>query len=190
MIGSRLSRRCAEGVHSGRVVSLEPLDPSRAQAILEFELDNRSYFSASISDRGDDFFDEFDVRYRAVLEEQAAGRSCFYALVGDDGDVLGRFNLYDIGEGSAEVGYRVAQRVAGRGVATSALRMLCAAAAALKLRVLTAATSDDNHASQRVLAKAGFTPCGPARPADIGGKTGTRYRLVLQEERSADRAET
>ena len=79
---------------------------------------------------------------------------------------------------------------AGRGIAASALRMLCAAATDLKLRVLTAATSDDNHASQRVLAKAGFTPCGPARPAEIGGKSGIRYRLILQEQCFAEGTET
>jgi ribosomal-protein-alanine N-acetyltransferase len=64
--------------------------------------------------------------------------------------------------------------------------MLCAAAAGLKLRVLTAATSDENHASQRVLAEAGFMPSGPANPAEIGGKSGTRYRLVLPGEQTAD----
>ena len=70
-------------MHISAMVGLEPLGTKHAHAILEFELDNRSYFSASISDRGDDFFDTFELRYRALLEEQAAGRSRFYALVGD-----------------------------------------------------------------------------------------------------------
>ena len=46
-------------------------------------------------------------------------------LADEDSAVLGRFNLYAIGDGTAELGYRVAQQVAGRGVATAAVRELC-----------------------------------------------------------------
>jgi len=38
---------------------------------------------------------------------------------------VGRFNPYDLKDGTAEVGYRVAEQVAGCGVATSTLRELC-----------------------------------------------------------------
>jgi [ribosomal protein S5]-alanine N-acetyltransferase len=65
-------------------------------------------------------------------------------------------------------------------VASAAVRELCRLAAARHgLRTLTAATSDDNTASQRVLAKAGFVPAGPADPARIGGKQGTWYERDL-----------
>ncbi|WP_211268900.1 hypothetical protein [Actinoplanes subtropicus] len=40
----------------------------------------------------------------------------YYVLVAGDGAVLGRFNLYDIGENGADLGYRVAQHVAGHGM--------------------------------------------------------------------------
>ena len=46
----------------------------------------------------------------------------FHVLLDGDGAVVGRFNLYNLEDGTAEVGYRVAQQVAGRGVATSTLR--------------------------------------------------------------------
>jgi [ribosomal protein S5]-alanine N-acetyltransferase len=82
--------------------------------------------------------------------------------------VLGRFNLVDLEDGTAEVGYRVAQQVAGRGVATATVRELCRLAAArYGLRRLRAATSYDNVASQKVLAKAGFVPADQA-PTAIG----------------------
>jgi ribosomal-protein-alanine N-acetyltransferase len=117
-----------------------------------------------------------------VLAEQAAGTSAFYVYVDDDGAILGRFNLYDIADGAAKLGYRVAQRAAGRGVATAAARDLCGLAATRHgLRVLTAATSRANVASQRVLLKVGFVAVGPADPADIGGKPGTLYRRDLGE---------
>ncbi|MGW2648301.1 GNAT family N-acetyltransferase [Streptomyces sp. NPDC001393] len=152
-----------------------------APAVLTFELANRAYFAASVSDRGDDFFDQFTDRYNASLAEQEAGVCAFYVLVAEDGSVLGRFNLYDLEDGTARLGYRVAERVAGRGVATATVRELCRTATATHgLRTLRAATSHDNAASRKVLTKAGFVPVGPATPADLGGKSGTWYQRDLQ----------
>jgi ribosomal-protein-alanine N-acetyltransferase len=160
---------------------LEQLHAGHAPAVLAFELANRAYFAASVSDRGDDFFAQFTDRHRALLAQQEAGISACYVLVAEDGSVLGRFNLYDFEDGTATLGYRVAQRAAGRGVATSSVRELCKIAAARHgLRTLRAATSHDNAASRRVLAKAGFVPAGPAAPADLGGKSGTWYQRDLQ----------
>jgi [ribosomal protein S5]-alanine N-acetyltransferase len=82
-----------------------------------------------------------------------------------------------IEDGTAELGYRVAQRVTGRGVATATVRELCLLAAAqYGLHMLRAATTRENVASQKVLTKAGFVPVGPA---DIGGKAGTWYERDL-----------
>ncbi|MER7840374.1 GNAT family N-acetyltransferase [Streptomyces sp. NPDC096040] len=162
---------------------LKQLDAGHAPAVLAFELANRAYFAASISDRGDEFYDQFADRHSALLAEQEAGGCAFYVLVAADGSVLGRFNLYDVKDGTANVGYRVAQHVAGRGVATETVRELCQLAAARHgLRTLRAATSHANAASQRVLTKAGFVPVSPADPADLGGKPGTWYQrdLALQ----------
>ncbi|UNS95134.1 GNAT family N-acetyltransferase [Streptomyces tubbatahanensis] len=160
---------------------LKRLRADHASAVLAFEVANRTYFAAAISDRGDAFFEQFPDRYSAALAEQKAGLCAFYALVAEDGSVLGRFNLYDVEDGTARLGYRVAERVAGRGVATATVRELCRVATAMHgLRTLRAATSHDNAASQRVLAKAGFLPVGPAAPADLGGRSGTWYQLDLR----------
>jgi [ribosomal protein S5]-alanine N-acetyltransferase len=160
---------------------LQRLQAGHAPAVLAFERANRAYFAAAISDRGDEFFDQFADGFRALLAEQETGGCAFYVLVADDGSVLGRFNLFGIEDGAANLGYRVAQHVAGRGVATAAVRELSGLAAARHgLRTLRAATSHENVASQKVLAKAGFVAAGPAGPADLGGKTGTRYRLDLE----------
>ena len=160
---------------------LQRLDADHAPAVLAFELANRAYFAASISDRGDEFYDQFTDRHSALLAEQEAGICAFYVLVAEDGSVLGRFNLYDFEDGTAALGYRVAQHVAGRGVATATVRELCRLAAARHgLRTLRAATARENAASQKVLAKAGFVPVGPATPADLGGKSGTWYQRDLQ----------
>jgi ribosomal-protein-alanine N-acetyltransferase len=159
------------------VPELQRLRADHAPALLTFELENRAYFAGSISDRGDKFFEQFTEGIDALLAEQEAGVCAFYVLVGEDGSALGRFNLYDIEDGSAVLGYRVAQQVAGRGVATASVRDLCRLAAAQHgLRTLLAETNHDNVASQKVLEKAGFVPVGPANP---GGRPGTRYQLDL-----------
>jgi ribosomal-protein-alanine N-acetyltransferase len=157
---------------------LQPLRADHAPAVLAFEVANRAYFTATISDRGDAYFDEFTARHDALLAEQKAGVCAFYVLVDEDGSVLGRFNLIDITEEhSATLGYRVAQHATGRGVATAAVQELCRLAASRHgLRTIRAATSHENIASQKVLTKASFTPVGPADPSNIGGKHGTWYQ--------------
>ena len=121
---------------------LQRLRADHAPAVLAFELANRAYFAASVSDRGDEFYDQFTERHNALLAEQEAGICAFYVLVAEDGSVLGRFNLYDLQDGTATLGYRVAERVAGRGAATAAVRELCGLAVSRHgLRELRAATS-------------------------------------------------
>jgi ribosomal-protein-alanine N-acetyltransferase len=162
------------------VPELQRLRADHAPAVLAFEQANRAYFAASISDRGDEFFDQFAERHSTLLAEQEADIRACYVLVGEDGSVLGRFNLVFAGDGVAELGYRVAQDAAGRGVATAAVLEMCELAAMRhRVRTLRAATSDENAASQRVLAKAGFVLVGPADPADIGGKPGAWYQRDL-----------
>ena len=113
---------------------LRRLHAGHAPAVLAFELANRQYFAAFISDRGDEFYDQFTERHRALLAEQEAGTGAFYVLVAGDASVLGRFNLVFAEDGAAELGYRVAQHAAGRGVATAAVRELCRLAAPSRAR--------------------------------------------------------
>jgi [ribosomal protein S5]-alanine N-acetyltransferase len=159
--------------------SLEPLRPDHASQVLTFELVNRAYFATFISDRGDAFFEEFPKRYEELLAGRVARGDAYYVLVDDDGSVLGRFNLVHIDQDGAEVGYRVAQSVAGRGVATAGLRELCrVAASAHGVRKLRARTTHENVASQKVLAKAGFAADGEA---DVAGRPGIWFERALTQ---------
>jgi ribosomal-protein-alanine N-acetyltransferase len=147
--------------------------------VLAFELTNRAYFAAFVSDRGDAFFDEFSQRYDELLAERESRRDVYYVLLDDEGSVLGRFNLYGITDGCAEVGYRIAKRVAGQGLATAGLRELCRLAAAEHgVRRLRARTTHENVASQRVLAKVGFVTEGKA---DVAGRPGTSFERDLMK---------
>jgi len=67
--------------------------------VLAFELANRAYFAASVSDRGDEFFGQFAERHSILLAEQEAGIGAFHVLAAEDGLVLGRFNLVFAGDG-------------------------------------------------------------------------------------------
>ena len=156
---------------------LQLVSPGHEAAVLAFEKCNRAYFAKSIDDRGDSFFEEYSERHRELMAEQEARTSAFYVLVDEPGEVAGRFNLYDIVDGKARVGYRVAERISGHGVATSGLRTLCRIAREdFGLLTLTAATSNENVASQRVLLKAGFAYVAPT---EVAGRRGVLFDVDL-----------
>ncbi|MFI2372972.1 GNAT family N-acetyltransferase [Streptomyces sp. NPDC018833] len=140
--------------------TVQRLRADHAPALLAFERENRAYFAASVPDRGDEYFARFDERHAALLAEQATGLCHFHVLVDEVGRVLGRVNLVDAAGGSAELGYRIAESAAGRGLATAAVRAVCASAAEYGLRELRASTTADNAASQAVLVRTGFTATG------------------------------
>jgi ribosomal-protein-alanine N-acetyltransferase len=128
-----------------------------APALLEFERQNRAYFAASVPDRGEEFFAKFDARFAQLLEWQAAGTDYLHVLVTEGGEVMGRVNLIEAADGSAELGYRIAQKAAGQGLATAAVREVRELAAAqYELTRLHAKATLDNPASHKVLERNGF----------------------------------
>ncbi|GGV85129.1 hypothetical protein GCM10015535_31440 [Streptomyces gelaticus] len=152
---------------------LQRLRPDHAPALFAFEQENRTYFAASIPDRGDAYFTEFDARLTALLAEQASGLCHFHVLVDPEGEILGRFNLVDVADGSAELGYRVAKKATGRGLATATVHRLCALAVEeYGLTTLRASTTLDNPASQAVLTRTGFVPTGELL---LDGRPGIGY---------------
>lgn len=159
------------------MMRLERLRADHAPALLAFERENREYFARSISDRGDAYFVEFASLHRARLAEQDAGVCHFHVVVDDEGELIGRVNLVDVEEGEAELGYRIGERAAGRGVATAAVKEVCRMAATeYRLATLAAVTTLDNVASMTVLGRNGFTVVGDV---SIGGRPGVRYRRGL-----------
>jgi ribosomal-protein-alanine N-acetyltransferase len=166
-------------VYRAPVPVIERLRLVHAAAVLVFERDNRAYFAASISDRGDDYFTGFQQGFRGLLAEQEAGGCHCHVVLGDDGAVVGRVNLVDVAGGRAELGFRVAEKAAGRGLATAAVREVCAMAARdYGLRTLGASAADDNAGSRGVLSRVGFVPTGEA--VLLPGRPGHRYLLSLQ----------
>ena len=136
---------------------LQVLRLDHAPALLAFERENRAYFAASVPDRGEEFFAAFDARYAQLLAWQAAGTDYLHVLVTEAGEVVGRVNLIEVADGSAELGYRIAQKAAGQGLATAAVREVRELAATqYGLTRLRAKATMDNPASHKVLERNGF----------------------------------
>jgi [ribosomal protein S5]-alanine N-acetyltransferase len=155
------------------VTDIQLLRADHAASLLAFERANRAYFAASIADRGDAYFADFDARHAALLSEQAARVCYFHVVVGDDGEILGRVNLVDVEDGAAELGYRIAQHATGRGLATWAVSRVCELARdSYGLNRLRAETTLDNGASLAVLARTGFVPDGEV---EVDGRPGRRF---------------
>ena len=149
-----------------------------APALLAFEQENRAYFAAVIPDRGDEFFAEFAMRHAQVLERQAAGTDYFHLLVAEGGEVMGRVNLVAVTDGSAELGYRIAQKAAGQGLATAAVREVRdLAATKYGLTRLRARVTLDNPASRKVLEHNGFVAIGKLT---LNGKPAISYICELR----------
>ncbi len=156
---------------------IERLRTEHAPALLVFERDNREYFARSVPDRGDGYFAHFDARLRALLEEQAAGWCHFHVLVADDGSVVGRINLVAIADGAADLGYRIARKSSGQGLAQRAVLQICELARTeYGLTRLLAAARADNAPSLAVLARTGFVPTGETT---LSGRPGITFAKVL-----------
>ncbi|MFI6000306.1 GNAT family N-acetyltransferase [Streptomyces sp. NPDC051366] len=160
--------------------TLERLRADHAPTLLEFERDNRAYFARTVPDRGDAYFTEFADRHRALLAEQDTGLSRFHVLITRQGTLAGRVNLIDIEDGSAELGYRIAEHAAGRGTATAAVAEIRRLArSTYGISRLTAVTTPDNPASLTVLRRNGFTQVGTTT---VDGRPGIRHERPLTPE--------
>ena len=156
---------------------LELVRADHADALLAFERENREYFAAVIPDRGDAFFAEFAVRHAILLDQQAAGTDYFHVLVTDDGRIVGRVNLVRVEDGSAELGYRIAQASAGQGLATASVAEIRdLAAKTYGLTRLRAKVTLDNPASRKVLEHNGFVATGEMV---LNGKPAVTYLCEL-----------
>lgn len=105
-------------------------------------------------------------RIRTILDECARGIRAYWTIR-VDGGIAGDISLHAIQRGAtqtANVGYMVDSAWRGRGVATSALRLVVAHSfEQLRLHRLDAGAMPSNLGSLRVLEKAGFTRVGIMR---------------------------
>ncbi|MFE1774533.1 GNAT family N-acetyltransferase [Streptomyces sp. NPDC059008] len=155
-------------------VLMRPAVSEDAAGLARSYLRSRDHLRPWEPDRDEAFFTPAGQaeRLREMLAERGAGRSMPWVLVREpDGgaaepDIVGTITLSGIVRGpfhSGNVGYWIDAGQVGRGLASAALRAVCAAAdTELGLHRLQAGTLVHNAASQRVLTKCGFTLFGTA----------------------------
>ncbi|MFF5705388.1 GNAT family N-acetyltransferase [Streptomyces sp. NPDC012794] len=173
-------------------VEMRGLAAEDAAGLADALLRSRAHMAPYEPTRPEEYYTEAGQRARieSMLEERDGGRLVPYVLVEvAGGAVVGAMNLGGIARGplcSGGVGYWIDPRRHGRGLATAALEELCRTARhELGLHRIEAQTLVDNHASMRVLAKAGFTEIGLApRYLHINGawRDHRLFQRVLHDE--------
>ena len=143
-------------------IHIEKLQETDAEPLFQFEVENRSYFRTMVPDRGDDYyhFESFKNKLDELLIEQAQGISTFYLIRDERFTILGRINLvdFDVLNGKTELGYRIGEKYTGRGIASIALKLLLDEMCKNEdVNHISARTTTNNVASQKVLMKNGFT---------------------------------
>lgn len=155
-------------------IQLEACTALDAEALYAFELKNRTYFEQSIPSRGNDYylFEIFKQRHASLLQEQREGTSFFYLIKDVGGEILGRINLVDrdVTTKRAELGYRIGQNHAGKGIAKEAVRLLIKQCTKLDIEEIQAKTTDGNIASQKVLTGNGFRQENTAVEVEMNGQ--------------------
>ena len=169
-------------------INLELLSLENADDIYDFEVKNRAYFEKNLPSRGDDYYilDKFKSIINLLINEQSCGDCFMYIIRNEVGEIVGRVNFTDVktnGVKSAELGYRIGQNSIGKGVATKAVQIaLKQTAQQHNLEKITAGTSPNNKASQRVLEKNGFIFAG-MRKIEIGEELIDSLEYVINTKR-------
>jgi [ribosomal protein S5]-alanine N-acetyltransferase len=138
------------------------LEESDLNELLAFEIENKAFFEETLPPRGDEYYEleSFKEIIKELVEEQKNDIVYMYLIKDLKGKVIGRINITSIQRGSfnkAELGYRIGKDYQGKGVATTAAKIVLEKALKEhKLHRIEAGTSPDNIGSQIVLIKNGF----------------------------------
>lgn len=139
-----------------------------ANAVWAFETAHRQDFESWINARPDSYYspDGFDMALQAALLQQAADQAYHY-LIWEGDALIGRINLMQVKRSnfqSASLGYRIAPKHRGQGVASDAVQaVMHKAFHTHHLQRLEATARPENPASIRVLLKNGFQQFGHSR---------------------------
>jgi len=143
-------------------MQFELLSKHHLKQLLNFELENRSWFESLIEPRDNAFYSEQGVceHIDAELDKVNSG-SAFCGLLIKDNEVVARANLRDICANKAFVGYRVSKNFTSQGYASFCLASLVKIAKReFGVKALEAKVLENNPASKHILLKHGFEIIG------------------------------
>ncbi len=149
----------------GHGAQLRLLSSSDASALRQFEIANRQWFERFIATRGNYFYlpEGVQAHIQQCLQEFAAGRMQPMVLVGANGEIIGRANLHQIDFEDAKIGYRLAEKATGLGLAFTSANLLVEDAQNIwHLPQLRSFVVPENYPSARILQKLGFQYQGKA----------------------------
>jgi [ribosomal protein S5]-alanine N-acetyltransferase len=162
-----------------RLVTLED-----AAGLAEYFRINRAFHAPWDPDRPEEHFTAAGQRAQIATALEGYRERRALPLVIARGDlIVGRVHIRDVVGPPMQfgtLGFNLAESATGQGLATAAVADACALGfAELGLERIEAATIVTNHASQRVMQRAGFTEIGrPRRYIEIGGE---RHDALLYE---------
>jgi len=147
-----------------------------AAALLRFELAHRTWFERWVNPRAPAFYSTAGVE-DAIAAAEAAWRAgeAFQYLVEEDGRLVGRINLTHVRRAHwhcADLGYRIGEHDAGRGIASRAVALCLEQAFGVHgLRRVEASARPENVGSVRVLERNGFRQFGRSLQSfELGGR--------------------
>jgi ribosomal-protein-alanine N-acetyltransferase len=149
-------------------VATRLVTPDDAPSIAALLRSNRSFLAPWHPRRSEQYFTDAAqaAAVATALEQHEQGASVPLVIEDDRGDLVGTISVQSIIRGflqSCSVGYWLAERAQGRGLATAAVRDATTVAFQdLRLHRVQAETLVDNVRSRRVLERAGFTHLGVA----------------------------
>jgi RimJ/RimL family protein N-acetyltransferase len=103
-----------------------------------------------------------------MIQQASAGRAMYWTLrLRVDGTFVGLCDLSDLQTDSADIGFMLARRHWGLGLAHEAVMAVLDHARAIGLRTICARVHDRNERSVRLLERAGFVEAGLLRDFEI-----------------------
>ena len=143
------------------MIRLKEITMEDAQQVLEFELMNKDFFERFVLPRGDSYLTPEGIQQsiKIMNERREEDEYYLYLLKNEGNSIVGRINLFNVDrhKGTAEIGFRVAESEAGKGLVSEAVSQISSVASGfLGLVALEAVVMEGNKASERVLEKCGF----------------------------------
>ncbi|MBV8665461.1 MAG: GNAT family N-acetyltransferase [Burkholderiaceae bacterium] len=146
---------------------IRTLQAEDADRLLQFECENRAWFEQTILPRPESVYSPAGIVTHIEECLDGLARGTFHPCIlveevegaENGGAIVGRANLknIDAAASSTEIGYRIAERCTGKGLATAAVAHLMELAyGRWKLARILAYVTVENPASARVLERSGF----------------------------------
>lgn len=138
--------------------TLEQLNKDWYVDLFRFEVENRWWFEKFVDPRPVGYFNYpvFESFQNQLVTEQDQNQGLYFLAIEDQSRVIGRFNLYDINNDVIELGYRIAEDRAGKGITTHLVAEMVKIARLNNFRAIRARVEVANPSSAKVLEKNGF----------------------------------